>query len=87
MANPPTRMVTSMSMGGGGGAPAQAPPDLPSLLLNSRICYLGMPVRARAERSRHLVCTRGVGESGGRPPSPPSATHAAARHPRSLAVA
>lgn len=28
----------------GGGVPAQAPPDLPSLLLNSRICYLGMPL-------------------------------------------
>lgn len=26
------------------GVPAQAPPDLPSLLLNSRICYLGMPL-------------------------------------------
>lgn len=47
MSNPPTRMVTSMSMGGGGGAPGQAPPDLPSLLLNSRICYLGMPVRRK----------------------------------------
>lgn len=45
MSNQPTRMVTSMSMGGGGGGgPAQAPPDLPSLLLNSRICYLGMPI-------------------------------------------
>ena len=41
MHNPPTRMVTSMAAGGGGG-PGQAPPDLPSLLLNSRICYLGM---------------------------------------------
>jgi len=29
---------------GGGGVPAQAPPDLPSLLLNARICYLGMPL-------------------------------------------
>ena len=47
MENPPTRMVTSMSMGGGGGPPGQAPPDLPSLLLNARICYLGMPVRVR----------------------------------------
>jgi ATP-dependent Clp protease protease subunit len=37
-------MVTSMSMGGGGGPPGQAPPDLPSLLLNARICYLGMPL-------------------------------------------
>jgi ATP-dependent Clp protease protease subunit len=42
MHNPPTRMVTSMAAGGGGGGPGQAPPDLPSLLLNSRICYLGM---------------------------------------------
>ena len=39
---PPPRMVTAMSMGGGGGPPGQAPPDLPSLLLNARICYLGM---------------------------------------------
>ena len=28
-------------------APGQAPPDLPSLLLDGRICYIGMPVRAR----------------------------------------
>jgi ATP-dependent Clp protease protease subunit len=43
MRNPPSRMVTSMAAGGGGGGgPGQAPPDLPSLLLNSRICYLGM---------------------------------------------
>ena len=42
--NPPSRMVASMSMGGGGGPPGQAPPDLPSLLLNARICYLGMPI-------------------------------------------
>lgn len=26
-------------------APGQAPPDLPSLLLDGRICYIGMPVR------------------------------------------
>jgi ATP-dependent Clp protease protease subunit len=45
MSSPPPRMVTAMSMGGGGGgAPGQAPPDLPSLLLNARICYLGMPL-------------------------------------------
>ncbi len=44
MSSPPTRMVTTMSMGGGGGPPGQAPPDLPSLLLNARICYLGMPL-------------------------------------------
>ncbi len=47
----------SISAAGGGGAPAAAsvgyddhkprtpPPDLPSLLLDSRITYLGMPVR------------------------------------------
>lgn len=29
-------------------APGQAPPDLPSLLLDGRICYIGMPVSARA---------------------------------------
>lgn len=27
-------------------APGQAPPDLPSLLLDGRICYIGMPVSA-----------------------------------------
>lgn len=36
-----TALETNMN---GGGVPAQAPPDLPSLLLNSRICYLGMPL-------------------------------------------
>jgi hypothetical protein len=30
---------------GTGAAPGQAPPDLPSLLLDGRICYIGMPVR------------------------------------------
>ena len=43
-----TRMVTRMSGGyaGGSGGPGQsAPPDLPSLLLDARICYIGMPVR------------------------------------------
>lgn len=25
-------------------APGQAPPDLPSLLLDGRICYIGMPL-------------------------------------------
>ena len=29
---------------GTGAAPGQAPPDLPSLLLDGRICYIGMPV-------------------------------------------
>lgn len=32
--------------GGGYGRPKTAPPDLPSLLLDARICYLGMPVQA-----------------------------------------
>eukprot|EP00959_Pyramimonas_sp_CCMP1952_P205099 4288877-Pyramimonas_sp.AAC.1 len=36
-----TALETNMA---GQGVPAQAPPDLPSLLLNSRICYLGMPL-------------------------------------------
>jgi ATP-dependent Clp protease, protease subunit len=44
MRSPPSRMVTTMAAGGGGGGPGQAPPDLPSLLLNARICYLGMPL-------------------------------------------
>jgi hypothetical protein len=35
-----TRIATKMSS----GAPGQAPPDLPSLLLDGRICYIGMPV-------------------------------------------
>ena len=43
-----TRMVTRMSGGyagaTGGGGPGSAPPDLPSLLLDARICYIGMPV-------------------------------------------
>lgn len=30
--------------GRGTGRPKSAPPDLPSLLLDARICYLGMPV-------------------------------------------
>jgi hypothetical protein len=30
-------------------APGQAPPDLPSLLLDGRICYIGMPVGNWAE--------------------------------------
>lgn len=40
-------MSVSMYRGGGRGAgrPRSAPPDLPSLLLDARICYLGMPVR------------------------------------------
>ncbi len=42
-------MVTSMGgggMGGGSGGAGSPPPDLPSLLLDARICYIGMPVRA-----------------------------------------
>jgi ATP-dependent Clp protease protease subunit len=43
-----TRMVTRMSGGyagaTGGGGPGSAPPDLPSLLLDARICYIGMPL-------------------------------------------
>lgn len=41
-----TRMVTRMAGGGGygNGGPGQAPPDLPSLLLDARICYIGMPL-------------------------------------------
>eukprot|EP00475_Leptophrys_vorax_P043042 TRINITY_DN8160_c0_g1_i2.p1 TRINITY_DN8160_c0_g1~~TRINITY_DN8160_c0_g1_i2.p1 ORF type:complete len:399 (-),score=15.54 TRINITY_DN8160_c0_g1_i2:1624-2820(-) len=31
-------------MGGAAGRPKTAPPDLPSLLLDARICYLGMPI-------------------------------------------
>ena len=39
------RMATRMAAGTG-AAPGQAPPDLPSLLLDGRICYIGMPVCA-----------------------------------------
>jgi len=41
--NSNTRVATRMSAGTG-AAPGQAPPDLPSLLLDGRICYIGMPV-------------------------------------------
>ncbi|KAK2405414.1 ATP-dependent Clp protease proteolytic subunit 2, mitochondrial [Trifolium repens] len=38
-------MSVSMYRGGGrGGRPRRAPPDLPSLLLDARICFLGMPI-------------------------------------------
>ncbi|XP_044489735.1 ATP-dependent Clp protease proteolytic subunit-related protein 1, chloroplastic-like isoform X5 [Mangifera indica] len=39
-------MSVSMYRGGarGHGRPRTAPPDLPSLLLDARICYLGMPI-------------------------------------------
>lgn len=40
-----TRQVTRMGGGAGtGAAPGQAPPDLPSLLLDGRICFIGMAV-------------------------------------------
>lgn len=42
MAN--TRQEVRMAAGTG-AAPGQVPPDLPSLLLDARICYIGMPVR------------------------------------------
>lgn len=49
-----TRVSTSMSAGTG-AAPGQAPPDLPSLLLDGRICYIGMPVRGiRLKRFSHI---------------------------------
>lgn len=38
-----TRVATKMY---GGRPPSQAPPDLPSLLLDGRICYIGMPLVA-----------------------------------------
>ncbi|KAM6558298.1 hypothetical protein CsatA_027537 [Cannabis sativa] len=45
----PSKYSMSVSMYRGGGArgygrPRTAPPDLPSLLLDARICYLGMPI-------------------------------------------
>ena len=44
----PSKYSMSVSMYRGGargyGRPRTAPPDLPSLLLDARICYLGMPV-------------------------------------------
>ena len=40
-----TALQTDMISGGvDGKAAGQAPPDLPSLLLDARICYLGMPL-------------------------------------------
>jgi len=43
---PKYSMSVTMYRGGdrGYGRPESAPPDLPSLLLDARICYLGMPV-------------------------------------------
>lgn len=43
MAN--SRQEVTMMAAGTGAAPGQVPPDLPSLLLDARICYIGMPVR------------------------------------------
>ena len=43
------KQPTVMRRGGGGSGvltPGQAPPDLPSLLLDSRIVYVGMPLVA-----------------------------------------
>ncbi|KAJ7522337.1 hypothetical protein O6H91_18G007000 [Diphasiastrum complanatum] len=43
----PSRLSMSVNMyrgGGGYGRPKTAPPDLPSLLLDARICFLGMPI-------------------------------------------
>jgi hypothetical protein len=44
-----SKQPTMMRRGGGGSGvltPGQAPPDLPSLLLDSRIVYIGMPLVA-----------------------------------------
>ena len=43
---------------GTGAAPGQVPPDLPSLLLDARICYIGMPVRFLSHKNNaiSLVC-------------------------------
>ena len=45
----------AVGYGGNGRRPRTPPPDLPSLLLDARICYLGMPVRA---------CSNGVQQRG-----------------------
>ncbi|KGN43854.1 ATP-dependent Clp protease proteolytic subunit-related protein 1, chloroplastic [Cucumis sativus] len=37
-------MSVNMYRGGGGGRPRSSPPDLPTLLLDARIIYLGMPI-------------------------------------------
>ena len=42
----PNQRIATRMAAGTGAAPGQAPPDLPSLLLDGRICYIGMPVRA-----------------------------------------
>lgn len=43
--------------------PRTPPPDLPSLLLDARIVYLGMPVRTRASVCRQFG-EQGVGHPG-----------------------
>ena len=48
-----TRVTTTMGAGTG-AAPGQAPPDLPSLLLDGRICYIGMPVSIRIKQWLHV---------------------------------
>ena len=49
-------MSVSMYRGGrGSGRPRTAPPDLPSLLLDARICYLGMPVNHSLSLSLSLA--------------------------------
>ena len=54
-------MSVSMYRGGrGSGRPRTAPPDLPSLLLDARICYLGMPVSHSLSLSL-LLCILGIG--------------------------
>ena len=49
------RRVATRMAAGTGAAPGQAPPDLPSLLLDGRICYIGMPVSS-AYTYFKLVC-------------------------------
>ena len=53
--------VTPRMGAGTGAAPGQAPPDLPSLLLDGRICYIGMPVSlcfCMLQQLCFLVCWR-----------------------------
>lgn len=51
-------MSVSMYRGAGGvyDMPQSAPPDLPSLLLDARIVYLGMPVSFYDASGPQLVC-------------------------------
>ena len=55
-----TRVTTRMGAGTG-AAPGQAPPDLPSLLLDGRICYIGMPVRLEQYECSRSLCTHTKG--------------------------